>query len=78
MAKKTPVKRTGPMLEVVVKAGYIESRDGIKGKKGETIQIPENPKEQSPAIRQALKSGKLKAVQAAADLPPTTGTQQIE
>jgi len=78
MAKKTPVKRTGPMLEVVVKAGYIESRDGIKGKKGETIQIPENPKEQSPAIRQALKSGKLKVVQAAADLPPTTGTQQIE
>lgn len=78
MAKKTPVKRTGPMLEVVVKAGYIESRDGIKGKKGETILIPENPKEQGPAIRQALKSGKLKVVPAVTDMPPATGAQQIE
>lgn len=76
MAK--PVKKNGPMIEAIVRAGYIESRDGIKGKKGETIQIPAKPEDQSPSIRQALKSGKLRVVQAVTDMPPTAGAQQIE
>jgi hypothetical protein len=65
-------------MEVEVRAGYIETRDGIKAKRGDTITIPAESAKQSPSIRQALKSGNLRAAKVTADLPATGSTEATD
>lgn len=62
-------------IEVEVRAGYIETRDGIKAKRGDTITIPADPAKQSPSIRQALKSGNLRTAKVTADIPAAGFTE---
>lgn len=71
MVKNDP-KPTAKILDVEVKCAVFQTRSGIKAKKGDVIAIPSDEKHQSPAIRQALKSGNLRAVKAQTDLGPVT------
>jgi len=76
MARETP--KNPKTIDVEVKAGYLETRDGIKAKKGDMITIPTDPAQQSPAIRQALKSGNLRAPKVTTDLPATTSVEATD
>ncbi len=70
--QKTEQKATVKMIDVEVRAGYLETRDGIKAKKGDVISIPADGTLQTPSIRQALRSGNLRSVRAQTDLAPVT------
>lgn len=61
-------------LKVEVKATTLETRSGIKAMKGDIITIPADVKQQTGAIRHALRSGNLKVIDAATDLKPVTST----
>ena len=59
-------------LMVEVRATLIETRSGLKAKRGDMITIPADEKNQTGAIRHALKSGGLKVINATTDLKPVT------
>ena len=55
-------KQTAPKpdkINALVKCCFIETRDGINAKKGDTIEIPTDPKKHSPALELAIKTGNV-------------------
>jgi len=56
-----------------VRAATLETRDFV-AKRGDVVEIPADEKEQSPAIRYALKSGNLVVV----DLAPVKSEEVKE
>ena len=46
-------------INAVVKCCFIETRDGINAKKGDTIEIATDPKKHSPALELAIKTGNV-------------------
>ncbi len=66
MAKKKTVKAE-------VRATTLETRN-FKAKRGDTVEIPVDEKEQSPAVKHALKSGNLVII----DLKPVTSEEVRE
>ena len=46
-------------INALVKCCFIETRDGINAKKGDTIEIPTDPKKHSPALELAIKTGNV-------------------
>jgi hypothetical protein len=54
-------------MKVEVKATYFEGNN-VQGKKGDIVDVPKDPKKQSPATRHALATGNLVVM----DLKPVT------
>ena len=55
-------KQTSPKpdkINALVKCCFIETRDGINAKKGDTIEIATDPKKHSPALELAIKTGNV-------------------
>lgn len=65
LAKKKTIKAE-------VRATVIETKDFV-AKRGEVVEIPANEKNQSPAVRHALKSGNLVII----DLAPVK-SEEVE
>lgn len=59
--KPTPQK-TAPKpdkINAMVKCCFIETRDGIRAKRGDTIEIATDPKKHTPALELAIKTGNV-------------------
>ncbi|PKG32410.1 hypothetical protein [Methanoregula sp.] len=61
---------TEKTMRVEVRANTLETRDGIKAKKGDIIEVPADDSKQSGAIRHGLRSGNLKQVPTEKDMTP--------
>ena len=60
--QKQEPKQTAPKpdkINALVKCCFIETSDGINAKKGDTIEIPTDPKNHSPALELAIKTGNV-------------------
>ncbi|RLI75996.1 hypothetical protein DRP05_13705 [Archaeoglobales archaeon] len=57
-------------VKAEVRATYIETKDFV-AKRGDVVEIPADEKEQSPAVKHALKSGNLVII----DLKPVTSEE---
>jgi hypothetical protein len=60
-------------VKAEVRATVIETRDFV-AKRGDVVEIPVNEKDQSPAVRHALKSGNLVLI----DLAPVKSEEVKE
>ena len=60
-------------VKAEVKATTLETKD-FKAKRGDIVEIPADEKEQSPAVRHALKSGNLVII----DLKPVKSEEVKE
>ena len=69
---------TEKTMRVEVRANTLETRGGIKAKKGDIIEIPSEESKQTGAIRHALRSGNLKPIPTEKDLAPVRSVSADE